>query len=435
MNGGGGWAGVAAYFLWNTRGGWTARFTQDDIMNLYGAWILPWSKLIDGAVLFFTPIARPVGALFYRSIDGVAGLNPVPYRVAAMLLLAVNVVLLYRFVLGLTEKREAALPAALLGAFHVRMADLYFSTGSAYDVLAYLFVIAAMLVHVRGGPGMAVCGLFAFALGSKEIAVALPVAVFAYELLWQRRATVRDWLWERGGTPLATAVMAVVFIIGRAGKGSLANNAAYTPVFSAERYWETWTVYLNRLVLREEWLGSAAAAAILGALLAIALWRRSKAMIFGWVWLVAFSLPLNFIPPRGLFAMYLPLAGLCLWAGALLAPLSRGLPVLALALTLVWEPQRSQMLWWTEEPSARIHALIDDLRTVRLPGKASVLLLDDPFGTDEWTPLFLFRLSQRDEEINVFRTKMDPGLRNAQRDFNYLFGFEQGRMRLVRGPQ
>ncbi|MDX2150449.1 MAG: glycosyltransferase family 39 protein [Bryobacteraceae bacterium] len=424
---------IAAYFLWNTRGGWTARFTQDDIMNLYGAWTEPWGRLVDGAVLFFTPIVRPVGGLFYKAIDSFAGLNPTPYRFAAMLLLAVNVWLLYAVARRVADRRESGLLAALFGAFHVRMADLYFSTGSAYDVLAYLFVMAAMLVHLRGGPMWAVCGVFALALGSKEVAVGLPVVLFAYELLWNRRKTVRDWLWERGAAPFATGAMAVLFVLGRAGKSHLANNPAYTPTFTAERFFETWGTYLDRLVLREQWMGAWAVAAVLGALLAVGLAKRSKAMVFGWLWLVAFTLPLNFIPPRGLFAMYLPLAGLCLWLGVLLAPVWRALPAIAVALTLAWEPQRAAMLWWTEEPSRRIHAMTEDLREVRLPAKASVLLIDDPFETDEWTPLFLVRMSQRDAEIGVFRTKMNPELKDRMADFSFLYRFESGRMRLVRG--
>ena len=73
---------IAAVFLFLAGDGLSAYFTPDDMMNLYGAWFRP--VLEQG---------RPLGALVYRAIFAVFGLDPLPYRMVCFLLLAGNLVL------------------------------------------------------------------------------------------------------------------------------------------------------------------------------------------------------------------------------------------------------------------------------------------------------------------------------------------------------
>lgn len=68
------------------------------------------------------------------------------------------------------------------------------------------------------------------------------------------------------------------------------------------------------------------------------------------------------------------------------------LSVMAVALTWVWEPHRAHMLWWTEDAYVLIDQMIRDAQTNQLSQGGSALLINDPFGTDEWTPLLSFDL-------------------------------------------
>jgi hypothetical protein len=108
--------------------GLAAYFTPDDMMNLYGAWFLP----LAGQ-------ERPIGALVYRVIFAGFGLNPVPYRVCCFLLLAGNLVLLFAIAVRLSGSRVVGGIACLLAAYHAHLADLYYSTGTIYDLLCFAF--------------------------------------------------------------------------------------------------------------------------------------------------------------------------------------------------------------------------------------------------------------------------------------------------------
>src|SRR5262245_56020616 len=153
------------------------------MMNVYGAWFR------------FTNSDRPMGALFYRVVFAGFGLNPLPYRIGCFLLLGVNLGLLYSFCRRLTGSREIALLACLLGAYHAQLADLYYSTGTVYDLLCYAFYYGAFVYYMKvrdtgDVPGwlqtLGVLALYLGALLAKEMAVTLPVFLVIYDLLYDR---------------------------------------------------------------------------------------------------------------------------------------------------------------------------------------------------------------------------------------------------------
>jgi hypothetical protein len=98
------------------------------------------------------------------------------------------------------------------------LADLYYSTGSVYDLLCFTFYYAAFLSYLRFRAKASPLGwrhilvvlfLYLCALAAKEMAVTLPLFLLLYELLHQppRRTwtSVRHWLFEhaRTLTPMA----------------------------------------------------------------------------------------------------------------------------------------------------------------------------------------------------------------------------------------
>ena len=110
-----------------------AYFTPDDMMNLYRAWSASPAGLLGQD--------RPLGQVLYRALFSLAGLHPLPFRLAAFALLLANLALLYRFCARLAGSRETAALACLVGAYHAHLADLYYSTGAIYDLLCCFFVL------------------------------------------------------------------------------------------------------------------------------------------------------------------------------------------------------------------------------------------------------------------------------------------------------
>src|SRR6266700_3471215 len=88
---------LAVYFLYFAVDGLRARFAFDDLANMSyyfhrGTW-----RLILAQFEFCSTYLRPMGGLFYMPIFHLAGFNPLPYRVAVLLIIAANFVLFYVF--------------------------------------------------------------------------------------------------------------------------------------------------------------------------------------------------------------------------------------------------------------------------------------------------------------------------------------------------
>ena len=137
------------WFAWD---GLSARWAADDMMNLYGAWKPgPWQLLLSQ----FRPWHgdyRPMGGAFYEVLFAMFGLNPLPYRVAVLLLLAFNLWLIYRIarLLGCDELRAAV--AVVLAAYHAGLGCLHYNTDVIYDILCFTFYLSAFLYYAIHSP-------------------------------------------------------------------------------------------------------------------------------------------------------------------------------------------------------------------------------------------------------------------------------------------
>src|SRR5579862_5525397 len=85
-------AGLAlfAWYVFLIRGGLASWFSADDLMNMHYYWSGSWSALIKANVFFWTSYYRPAGGLFYRIIYALGGFHPLPFRIAALMLLCAN---------------------------------------------------------------------------------------------------------------------------------------------------------------------------------------------------------------------------------------------------------------------------------------------------------------------------------------------------------
>ena len=201
-------------------------FSPDDLMNLHLAWITPPVKLVRANVLFFVSglVERPLAEAWYRVVYGLAGFRPALFHAALLVILVINIGLTYGVAARLSGRRDVGLVAAALGAYSDRLPGLYFNTGYIFDVLCYFFFYSAFLLYIRVRQRnrfmvplelVACCLFFCLALGSKEMAITLPVFLLAYELLYHRPERWRSADPKQAFPVFCTGLIALVFSIGR----------------------------------------------------------------------------------------------------------------------------------------------------------------------------------------------------------------------------
>src|SRR5579862_9213760 len=191
-----GFAVILAYFLLLTHNGLRMYFNGDDVMNLialHGNWTSPWWKNVLDALTIVTPAYRPMGGLFYRLMYWLAGFHALPFRVVCFALMLTNLGLFFRLTLLLSRSREVALLSTLIFSVNAALDDLYFSTGTIYDILCVGFTLATLIYYVsireQGhilsfGNIVVLLLLCGGAIDSKEMAASLPVALILYETIF-----------------------------------------------------------------------------------------------------------------------------------------------------------------------------------------------------------------------------------------------------------
>ena len=397
-----------------------------------------------------------MGEAWHRAIYFFAGFRAGPFHAADLALLLANILLVYSVARRLAESRFAALTAALLFAYQQRWAALYFDTGYIYDVLCGFFLFASLLMYIRVRQSgrmpppieyATVAALFVCALNSKEMAVALPVAVLLYEVVFERRRHL-----------VTAAVMSAVTIVYIAGRtGQLTGNPAYRPQFTFARFTETSAHFLDELFAANDWFTVAGTLAFVAGLLLFALIVRSKPLIYAWAFTAASALPIAFVPPRGGPQYYIPLFGCALYAGCLAA-------LAANRLGRVWAPN-----FWMEraaaaaaliaiawpiyshgkfvalrgitsitEESPVVMSLAARLRQLHpaLPTNARLLFLNDPIAPNLEDLLFIVRLVYRNRTIEVervSRTHSPPTSRQMQA-YDAVFDYDAYGLTEVRQP-
>ena len=385
---------LAAYYVYFAGISLRAGLSHDDLMNAHRAVIAPWPSLIKDCLFFFLPSDqyRPVGAVFYRICRDLFGFHPLPLHIGMLVLWAAGLALVYDSVRRLADSTEVALLTVLLMAHHSNRPFYYYNSGFCYDVLCHLFYFAALAYYLRvrageGRPGekelVVLSALYLLALGSKEMAVSLPVVLGAYE--WLR--PWRDWRF-----PSITAVMAGVFVLGRVlARDGLSNIDGYRITLRPAFYLESWTEWLaSMLFLSPTAIPWTMAAAFLAGSIALAWLSCDRAFRIAVVLALAGVLPVAFIRPvRGLEAICIPMTGVALMAAWWVSRLSlvvnsrwRGPAVFALALVLLADlharklPPAEVMM---SEGAEIAHVQRELEAHGRLAPRSRVLFVEDPF--------------------------------------------------------
>src|ERR1035437_6379801 len=441
---------IVGVFLAFAGDGLRAYFTPDEMMNLYGAW--------------FRPLAesdRPVGALFYRALFdafglnplpyrparfallsphpalpyllspplfAAFGLNPLPYRLACFAILSANLALLYVLCRKLSSSREVAALACLLGAYHAHLADLYYSTDTVYDLLCFLFYFLALICYAevcsRAWPWRTlVLTMYLVALAAKEMAVMLPVFLALYDLIYDppapNLAATRAWTGRELRRLSPFAVVTVGYILLKTvGPGRVTANSDFLPRVSWQVLIDGWKHYAFDLFYGAIAFTGPRVVLLWAVLLAIVLALRKRDLLFALCVILIGILPVVLIPERGFYAVYLTLPGWYLFAaqtltstrdrllpaGTAARPAILFLLVAACLVPLHWR-QKPRGKAWVAEAHQSVRGVLEPLRQFTVPRGAKVLVLDDPFPKEDFILTFMFRLTFRDDEIQVRRGK------------------------------
>jgi hypothetical protein len=435
---------ILAWFFFFTWKSLSLYFDSDDMMNLYFAWSRPLAQ-----------VYRPMGALFYRALFALGGFNPLPFRIACLAIGVVNMALCWWFLRLVSGSERVAALALLLFAFHTRLMEVWWRNGVVYDLLCFTFFYLAVGLYTsarkagrmpRAARSFAILLCFLCALGAKENALALPVVLLAYELLFHG-----VW-WRNLWRPAALAVLDIPYLYFKTqGAGAIANIAGYAPEYTVRQFLGAWGRFLGYLLVRDRDFTPWVAAFVLAASLAIAIAVRSRTLTLAWLIVFLAPLPVTFIAYRGGYVLYTAYPGAVLYSAVLLVaaqdfitrkyPRSRTALACAAFVMVAWRwgklnlhDQRIDPRPWLYESAAQVHSMADQMRRLapRLPRGARLLFLQDGFGTDEWTPYFIVKLLYRDDTLVPDRMKMLDKKPADWNGYQYVIGFGDGRYELLK---
>jgi hypothetical protein len=434
---------ILAWFLFFAHGGLVADFSGDDLMNLDYYVQQGGPKTVLATIGVFTQFYRPLGGVFYLSLYKIFGMNPLPFRLACFGLLLANMLLFYRFFRLLSGKPEAAWIALFLVSYHAWFVDLYYSTGTVYELLCVFFYLVSFTTYVKirstgewpkTGHWMLIAICYAAALDSKELAVTLPIFVGLYELIYHAPDSLRkigNWVWNEGRGCFILAICTLPYVWLKMSAGGLGQEPEYAPRLSALVFMHTFQIYLNPFFYLSHVLRGGSSMVLLGVLLLIALFSRQRHLIFGWFFLFLSVLPFIFIPHYAALFFYLPALGWGLMAAGLLL-LLRDLVLKITGTTESWKA-RTVVLCILLIPTGLCIALghyrespktLKSFETAQVPitplikslqprcgdikSGAVAWFQSDPFPGDSYSPQQAVRLTCGFREAAVLRGGTEP---------------------------
>ena len=441
---------LLAWFLYFTHDGLRVHFAVDDIGNMAHYYRGGPLALALSQFTIWHGDYRPMGGLFYVPILTFAGLNPVPYQAALLIILLANVFLVWTLARRLGAGELAAWLAALVVSYHAGLHNLYYNAAFVYDALCCFFYLAALLVYlkVRQSNSAALIALFLVldlcALNSKEMAVTLPLVLLAYEWIYYRRGPTRAILFS--------AALTTVDVFGKVfGPDALVNAEAYHPVFDLRRVRDFQRLSLGDLLFG--WGSGWGGIVLLWAVLAYLAWRRKRPILqFLWWFMVITPLPIEFLVGKSQACLYVPMVGWAIFVAVVFVDLAE-----ALARVLEREPWGRRLghsgvvallvavtiFFWGRQNREykRTHAapvmaslgheswdVIEQFRAVNPHVRAGskVAFLDDPFHT--WDMLFVAELWFRDRSLDIHVARHGPLTGEELAKMDYVFTFDGGKL-------
>jgi hypothetical protein len=437
---------IGCYFLYFAAGAVHAHFNVDDPTNLGRYYERGAPRVLFDMIAFWSDAYRPTGGLFYLLIYYPFGLNPLPYRIVLLAVIAANVYLTWRIAWKITGSEAAAALAAMLACAHASQLPIYYYTSFVYDVLAYFFIALMLVLHIERRSQVAVILVYLLAIDSKEIAIVGAAWVLAYEVFV---AGPRRWL-----TPAVLTIFAGLFAAGKMfAPGAVGRVRGYEMQFTLHRFVVNNCIYLNDL-FRSSFFHPGIRLEVAWVLLTIvcAMVRRRE-LWWGWFIVSTAALPVAFtVVSREGGSLYLPLLAWSLFASISFAvvcemALARfRLPtqtrqwlavgviatVVAIQTIRIWNRERQVYL----DDQNKTWNVITQVRGLRPRPTAGqhVIFLANPFA--DWDTYFISRLLWRDRSIDIqLANKMDkPPTQVDLIPFDWILTFENGNLRVLHTP-
>jgi hypothetical protein len=282
--------------------------------------------------------------LAYWLLFKATGFNAWPYHATAWAIHALNVALLYVLLNRIVKSHFAAAAGALLFSFRANFAEIYWSFGTIYELLACLLMLLVLLIHCRERRSFlsvaAVLVLTILAIKSKEMAITLPPLLFIYDVTEKRsfdRKTVLEFV-------LLAAVAVWFTALKTSALGSSSPDHPYYMDLRILTLGRGYGWYLDRLYsIRLRW-GAWISIAVIASLWM--LYKREKRGLFFLAYVFTTLLPVVFlVNHRFEFYWYIPFIGFAGLAAVVVSRLFRKLPASAGLLFFVL---LAPMHYWRE---------------------------------------------------------------------------------------
>ena len=287
-----------------------AYFWLDDFNNLYWVQRATFIHMIRYVLNPSFDGFRPVGMLSYWLLLRCFDLNPAPYHWLAWSLHTANTALVYFILKRLTKARSGAAVGAMLFASQAAFSKIYWDFGTIFELLAAFFSFAALLLWAserRDWPQVVFASLLLFlAMKSKEMAVAMPVAWFCYDLIVRGkrdRKVFAHWIPPGALALLCGLVKALTM------KGSTPTEAYYVSI-NGPTLVTGFATYFNML-FRTNFSAQFWCTALLLCLVLLILLRNRLALFFLLYVFISFLPVIFLINHRFAFYWYLPFLGIC----------------------------------------------------------------------------------------------------------------------------
>jgi hypothetical protein len=175
-----------AFRLWSF-----AYFWIDDFGNIFWVRSQTSMNMIGYIADPFSTFFRPMGMLFYEVLYHAVELNPLPYHVVAWGLHAINTGLLFLVLRRLLRSPFAAAAGAIPFAFRVNFADIYWSFGTIFELLACGLMLIGIYLYISCRPSWKLMAgltvIYVLAIKSKEMAITLLAIWVLYDCCIRRR--------------------------------------------------------------------------------------------------------------------------------------------------------------------------------------------------------------------------------------------------------
>jgi hypothetical protein len=333
-------AAIVLFFIAN-RGAYKGYFSDDDLANLTWPTYVHSDVYLNGLLTprYYISNFRPVGDLYYRFLYRAFHLNFPPYVAALQCLHLLNATLLFFLLRRLGFSEIASGAGAIFYVFHVAVLEAYWKPMYVFDVLCAALCLVTLLMYFRGHWILALVP-FWLAYKSKEIAIMLPAALLAYELLLGERK------WKR---------LFPYFIIAlNFGLQALWTNRHlprghnYLLLFTPHSLWNS-IVFYSSAILFLPYAGL--------LVLFVPILLRDRRLYLGLIFIAASLVPLLALPRRAdPVYWYVPLIGLAV----VVAAIASRMPAWAIAgFFAVWLPLNYAIL---REKRREILAVADESR-------------------------------------------------------------------------